>query len=189
VVCVRSILLSTTSNLNFSLDQNQMGQHLLSSTHAILLEDLPRVILVHIMSYLSHSTLLNLSLSNTKLHDLVMREWNFNPQLWRHITIPPIFTLTQLQSLTRNLKRNSKLKFIRSVKISDSKAFMSNVTCRLLLGLCHLPVLHSIVIQSHIENQHLIKILKVFNNQCARCIHHGLHHVEITKANFVAQKI
>ena len=118
-----------------------------------------------------------------------MREWNFNPQLWRHITIPPIFTFAKLQSLTKNLKRNLKLKFIRSVKIYDSPAFMSNVTCKLLLGLCHTGVLHTIVIQSHVENQHLIKILKVFNNQCIQCNHQGLHHVEITKANFVAQKI
>lgn len=123
-----------------------------------------------------------------------MREWNFNPQLWRHITIPPIFTFRQLQSLTRNLRRNLKIQFIRSVKISDSKAFMSNVTCKFLLGLCHIRGLRTIVIQSHIENQHLIKMLKVFNRQCFcetcnHCIGDGLHRLEITKANFVAKKI
>ena len=78
------------------------------------LEHLPSLVFCHLMQLLPHSALLNLSMTSSCLHSLVMREWKGNPSLWRHITISPTLSPTGLVSLKKALL--GKKRFIRSIR-------------------------------------------------------------------------
>ena len=80
----------------------------------ICLEHLPSLVLCHLMQFLPHSALLNLSMTSSQLHSLVTREWKSNPSLWRHITISPTLSPSRFASLKKALL--GKKKFIRSIR-------------------------------------------------------------------------
>ena len=80
----------------------------------IRLEHLPTLVLCHLMQYLPHSALLNLSLTNSSLHSLVMKEWKGNSSLWRHITISHDLSPSRILSLKKALA--GKKRFVRSIR-------------------------------------------------------------------------
>ena len=80
----------------------------------ICLEHLPSLVLCHLMQFLPHSALLNLSMTSSQLHSLVTREWKSNPSLWRHITISPTLSPSRFASLKKALL--GKKRFIRSIR-------------------------------------------------------------------------
>ena len=158
-----------------------------------LLEDLPRIVLCHIMSFLQHFALLNLALCSHKLHNLVMREWHNNPNLWRQITLSP--TLSQRGFLSLNnalIGKKMNLRHIKIIKIhkSSSSVFLSDRVCKFITTLHKVS---RIIIQSNITNKQVVQILNGFNNHmdCELCKIYGysLNYVEMTKLNFVANKI
>ena len=159
----------------------------------MLLENLPRLPLCHIMRFLPHSALLNLSLSSKKLQALVMREWEKNPNLWRHLSISPNLSLSGLISLRKALlnKGTLKLKHIKSIKITDSDEFLSNFMCKFVCSFHHV---HSIEIQPNIRPAHIVKILNAFKNpvNCAKCKNlngRGVQYLKLTKLNFEATRL
>ena len=79
------------------------------------LEQLPSLVLCHLMQFLPHSALLNLSMTSSCLHSLVMREWKNNPSIWRHITLSPSLSPSRLASLKKTLV--GKKRFIRSIRL------------------------------------------------------------------------
>ena len=80
------------------------------------LTDLPSLVFRQILEFLPHSALLNLSLTNSSLHFLVMREWQTNPSLWRHVTLAPSLPPSKLLSLKNALQE--KRRFIRSIRLT-----------------------------------------------------------------------
>ena len=120
------------------------------------LEHLPHSVFCRILELLPHSALLNLSLTSTGLHCLVMREWNFNPALWLHITLPPTLSPSAFLSLGKALI--GKRRFIRSLRIADGSAFLSDTMCEVI---CCLPHLKRVVIQSNIKYLHIGRIFSV----------------------------
>ena len=121
------------------------------------LEHLPHSVFCRILELLPHSALLNLSLTSTGLHCLVMREWNFNPALWHHITLPPTLSPSAFLSLGKALM--GKRRFIRSLRIADGNAaFLSDTMCEVI---CCLPHLKRVVIQSNIKYLHIGRIFSV----------------------------
>ena len=82
------------------------------------LEHLPSLVFCHIMQFLPHSALFNLSMTSSCLHSLVMREWKSNPSLWRHITLSPTLSPTGVASLKKALL--GKKRFIRSIRFDQN---------------------------------------------------------------------
>ena len=97
------------SELTYTIDDSR-GQG-----NPMCLEHLPSLVFCHLMQLLPHSALLNLSMTSSCLHSLVMREWKGNPSLWRHITISPTLSPTGLVSLKKALL--GKKRFIRSIRL------------------------------------------------------------------------
>ena len=157
-----------------------------------LLEDLPRLVLCHIMSFLQHFSLLNLALCSHKLHKLVMREWDNNPNLWHQITISPTLSQPGFLSLKNALiGKKMNIRHVKIIKIHESSiSFLSDRVCKFISTLHKVS---SIIIQSNIKNKQVVQILSAFNNHmdCEMCKIYGysLNYVEITKLNFVANKI
>jgi len=131
------------------------------------LEHLPSLVFCHLMQLLPHSALLNLSMTSSCLHSLVMREWKSNPSLWRHITISPTLSPTGLASLKKALL--GKKRFIRSIRIADGNDFLSDSVCDFICGFYRL---RRIVVQPKIKHRHIIRILSSFTR---------LQFVELTK--------
>lgn len=131
------------------------------------LEDLPSLVFCHLMQLLPHSALLNLSMTSSCLHSLVMREWKENPSLWRHITLSPNLSPTGLASLKKALL--GKKRFIRSIRIADGHDFLSDSVCDFICGFYRL---RRIVVQPKIKHRHIIRILSSFTH---------LQFVELTK--------
>ena len=139
------------------------------SSH-ICLEHLPSLVLCHIMQFLPHSALINLSMTSSQLHSLVMREWKSNPSLWRHITLSPTLSPHRLASLKKALM--GKKKFIRSIRfnivintalslkshsgtrIADGIDFLSDSVCDFICGFYRL---RRIVVQPKIKHRHIIR--------------------------------
>jgi len=136
------------------------------SSH-ICLEHLPSLVLCHIMQFLPHSALINLSMTSRQLHSLVMREWKSNPSFWRHITLSPTLSPPRLASLKKALV--GKKKFIRSIRIADGIDFLSDSVCDFICGFYRL---RRIVVQPKIKHRHIIRILSAFTR---------LQFVELTK--------
>ena len=160
----------------------------------ILLENLPRLAFCHILSFLSHLSLLNLSLSSKNLYGLVMREWNTNPSLWYHITISPDLSIGGFMCLWKIMKTENKLEFVRSIRISNSEQYLTNF---MLTFLSHFHNVSRLVIETKIKSSHIIKILSKFNydicKYCKNCkrpnINSNIQYVEFTKHNIVAIKL
>jgi len=131
------------------------------------LEHLPSLVFCHLLQLLPHSALLNLSMTSSCLHSLVMREWKSNPSLWRHITISPTLSSTGLVSLKKALL--GKKRFIRSIRIADGHDFLSDSVCDFICGFYRL---RRIVVQPKIRHRHIIRILSSFTR---------LQFVELTK--------
>ena len=139
------------------------------SSH-ICLEHLPSLVLCHIMQFLPHSALINLSMTSRQLHSLVMREWKSNPSFWRHITLSPTLSPPRLASLKKALV--GKKKFIRSIRfniminaalslkshsgtrIADGNDFLSDSVCDFICGFYRL---RRIVVQPKIKHRHIIR--------------------------------
>jgi len=133
----------------------------------ICLEHLPSLVLCHLMQFLPHSALLNLSMTSSQLHSLVTREWKSNPSLWRHITISPTLSPSRFASLKKALL--GKKRFIRSIRIADGDDFLSDSVCDFICGFYRL---RRIVVQPKIKHRHIIRILSAFTR---------LQFVELTK--------
>ena len=151
----------------------------------ILLENLPLLPLCHIMTFLPHSSLLNLSLCSKKLYELIMREWNNNPSLWRHINIPSNLTRSGLYSLKRTLLSNqTKIRLVRSIRISDSGDHLSSFMCNVI---CSFHTVNRFVIQPKIKSSQIVKILNVFRfgQKCKKCnwTIDRPEYIEMTKLN------
>jgi len=131
------------------------------------LEHLPSLVLCHLMQFLPHSALLNLSMTSSCLHSLVMREWKNNPSIWRHITLSPSLSPSRLASLKKTLV--GKKRFIRSIRIADGNDFLSDSMCDFICGFYRL---RRIVVQPKIKHRHIIRILSAFTR---------LQFVELTK--------
>lgn len=138
----------------------------IKSNH-ICLQHLPSLVLCHLMQFLPHSALLNLSMTSSQLYSLVMREWRSNPSLWRHITLSPTLPPSHLASLKKALR--GKKRFIRSIRIADGNDFLSDSVCDFICGFYRL---RRIVIQPKIKHRHIIRILSAFSR---------LQFVELTK--------
>jgi len=136
------------------------------SSH-ICLEHLPSLVLCHLLQFLPHSALLNLSMTSSHLHSLVMREWKSNPSIWRHITLSPSLSPSRLASLKKALL--GKKRFIRSIRIADGNDFLSDSVCDFICGFYRL---RRIVVQPKIKHRHIIRILSAFTR---------LQFVELTK--------
>ena len=131
------------------------------------LTDLPSLVFRQILEFLPHSALLNLSLTNSSLHFLVMKEWQTNPSLWRHVTLAPSLAPPKLLSLKNALQE--KRRFIRSIRVSDDADFLSEQVFDSISSVRHL---RRIVVQSKVKHQHIIRILSSFPR---------LQSVELTK--------
>lgn len=134
----------------------------------ICLEHLPSLVLCHLMQFLPHSALLNLSMTSSQLHSLVTREWKSNPSLWRHITISPTLSPSRFASLKKALL--GKKRFIRSIRfhiltntlksklfetrIADGDDFLSDSVCDFICGFYRL---RRIVVQPKIKHRHIIR--------------------------------
>ena len=133
------------------------------------LEHLPSLVFCHLMHFLPHSAHLNLSMTSSCLHSLVMREWKGNPSLWRHITISPTLSPTGLASLKKAIL--GKRRFIRSIRldmidqhrsqvvnfesrIADGNDFLSDSVCDFICGFYRL---RRIVVQPKIKHRHIIR--------------------------------
>ena len=116
------------------------------------LTDLPSLVFHQILEFLPHSALLNLSLTNSSLHFLVMREWQTNPSLWRHVTLAPSLAPPKLLSLKNALQE--KRRFIRSIRVSDDANFLSEQVFDSISSVRHL---RRIVVQSKVKHQHIIR--------------------------------
>ena len=157
----------------------------------IRLENLPRLPLCHIMTYLPHSHLLNLSLTSKKLHELVKREWKYNPSLWHHITIPSNLTHSGLDSLKRALLDDQmKINLVQSIRISDRTENLSRFMCNVI---CSFHSVRVIVINSDINANQIVKILNsliINEKKCKKCnLGKRLQYVEMTKINTRIQAI
>ena len=159
------------------------------------LQDLPRLTFCHILSFLSHSSLLNFSLTSKTFYGLIMREWNTNPSLWYHITIPSNLSIGGVIGLWKILKGKHKLKFVRSIRISNSEKYLTGFMLNLL---CHFHQARRIVIESKIKLSHIVKILSAFkkDSKCVYCknckrqnFHKTIQYVEMTKLNIVLTKL
>ena len=80
------------------------------------LAELPSLVFRQVLEFLPHSALLNLSLTNSSLHFLVMKEWQTNPTLWRHVTLAPSLAPSKFLSLSNALQE--KRRFIRSIRLT-----------------------------------------------------------------------
>ena len=166
-------------------------QTLQHSSQTKLLQDLPILVLSHIMSFLPHSCLRNLSFGNKKLRRLVMREWDNNPNLWHQITVSPTLSHSGFLSLKNELcGRQMKIRHVNIIKIHESDLFLSARMCKFITTLHKIS---RIIIQSNVTNQQIIPILSGFSNQavCELCKINGfsLDYIEFTKLKFVANKI
>jgi len=131
------------------------------------LTELPSLVFRQILEFLPHSALLNLSLTNSALHFLVMEEWQTNPSLWRHVTLASSLAPSKLLSLKNALQE--KRRFIRSIRVSDGADFLSEQVFDSISSVRHL---RRIVVQSKVKHQHIIRILSSFPQ---------LQSVELTK--------
>lgn len=154
-------------------ESQKVGREIMDTTEEggdrnhICLEHLPSLVLCHLMQFLPHSALLNLSMTSSQLHSLVMREWKCNPSLWRHITLSPTLSPPRLASLKKALLGKKRL--IRSIRIADGNDFLSDSVCDFICGFYRL---RRIVVQPKIKHRHIIRILSAFTR---------LQFVELTK--------
>ena len=155
-------------------ESQKVGREIMDTTEEggdrnhICLEHLPSLVLCHLMQFLPHSALLNLSMTSSQLHSLVTREWKSNPSLWRHITISPTLSPSRFASLKKALL--GKKRFIRSIRfhiltntlkskffetrIADGDDFLSDSVCDFICGFYRL---RRIVVQPKIKHRHIIR--------------------------------
>ena len=164
-----------------------------NSTHlnSMMIENLPRLVLSQILSFLPHSSRINLSLSSKNLHKLVMMEWD-NPSLWRHITISPNLTHPGYLSLIKALLGTKmRVKNIQSLKISNSEEFLSNFSWYVVCVFWCFHRLSTIVIEAKIIPSRISQILSLFNKTCNKCKLTGgsLQSVKLSKQNLLVTKL